>query len=165
MRVVALFRVSTERQAELGASLGIPRENIFILDNGDVLAMDATDAAVVEEVQADTVFVDGLGIGDVGQVVLRDRHHLAQDGFLVAIVALSEAGELLEAQLVSRGFVYTPDSEELLEEARKALVTAMSEHAHRVPEGVEDLVKTTLGGLLHSRTRRRPMILPVVMRV
>ncbi len=151
--------------AELGASLGIPRENIFILDNGDVLAMDESDAAVVEEVQADTVFVDGLGIGDIGQVVLRDRHHLAQDGFLVAIVALSETGELLEAQLVSRGFVYAPDSEALLEEARQALVTAISEHAHRVPEGVEDLVKTTLGGLLHSRTRRRPMILPVVMRV
>ena len=151
--------------AGLGEEMGVPAENIFILDNGDVLELDDAGADVGDPVGAVPVFVDGLGIGDIGQVVLRDRHHLASDGFLVAIVVLDESGALVDVELVSRGFVYAPEAEELLEEARQAVEDALREHAYRVTEGVEDMVRDTLAELVGSRTRRRPMILPVVMRV
>lgn len=151
--------------AELGEAMGIDADNIFILDNGDVLELDEAEADIVDPVAAVPVFVDGLGIGDIGQVVLRDRHHLANDGFLVAIVVLDDSGALVDVELVSRGFVYAPEAEGLLEEARLAVEDALSEHAHRVAEGVEDMVRDTLAELVGSRTRRRPMILPVVMRV
>ncbi len=145
--------------------MGVSADNIFILDNGDVLELGEGGADVGDPVGAVPVFVDGLGIGDIGQVVLRDRHHLANDGFLVAIVVLDESGELVDVELVSRGFVYAPEAEGLLEEARQAVEDALSERAHRVTEGVEDMVRDTLAALVGSRTRRRPMILPVVMRV
>ena len=151
--------------AELGVSMGIPRENIFVLDNGEVLELDEQGATVVEQVPAGMVFVDGLGIGDIGQVVLRDRHHLASDGFLVAIAVLDDNGGLLDVELVSRGFVYAKDNDGLMEEARQAVEDALSEQAHRVPEGVEEMIKTTLGEFVSRTLRRRPMILPVVMRV
>ncbi len=151
--------------AELGEEMGVSADNIFILDNGDVLELGEGGADVGDPVGAVPVFVDGLGIGDIGQVVLRDRHHLANDGFLVAIVVLDESGELVDVELVSRGFVYAPEAEGLLEEARQAVEDALSERAHRVTEGVEDMVRDTLAALVGSRTRRRPMILPVVMRV
>jgi ribonuclease J len=151
--------------AELGMSVGIPRERIFVLEDGAVLELGENFAEVVDRLEAGYVFVDGLRIGDIGQVVIRDRHHLAQDGFLVAIVVLTEAGNLEDAQLVSRGFVYQRDADDLLEEARQLIVQVVSDHPHRIPEGVDELVKGTLGEFVHSRTGRRPMILPVVMKV
>ncbi len=150
--------------AELGEALGVPRERIFVLENGEVLALGEDGGEIVDEVPAVSVFVDGLGIGDIGQVVLRDRHHLAKDGFLVAIAVLDETGELVDTELVSRGFVYRPDAEELLDEARQVVIDSVGGQSHRIPEGVEEMIKITLGEFVYARTGRRPMILPVVMR-
>ena len=149
----------------MAQTLGVPRENVFVLENGQVLELSEREGRVIDQVPAGYVFVDGVGIGEIGHVVLRDRHHLAQDGFLVAIAVLDEQGDLIDAQLVSRGFVYTKDAEELMEEARQAVIGAVGGHFHRVPEGVEEMVKAVLSEFVYARTRRRPMILPLVMKV
>jgi ribonuclease J len=151
--------------AELAHELGVPRENIFIIENGQVLELDQDSCRVADEVQGGYVFVDGLGVGDVGNVVLRDRHHLARDGFVIAIVAVErETGKLAtEPELISRGFVYVRDAEELLEQAKAQVIGAMHRHGH--PFGVEDKIHDVLSQFLYEQTRRQPMILPVVIQV
>ncbi len=117
------------------------------------------------EVPGGYVFVDGLGVGDVGDVVLRDRHHLAQDGFMIVIVVVErETSQLAtEPELISRGFVYVRNAEELLERAKEQVKLAMSSQGHAF--GVEDKIRDILGQFLFEQTRRRPMILPVVIQV
>jgi ribonuclease J len=151
--------------AELAYELGIPRENTFIIENGHVLELDQNSGHVVDEVPNGYVFVDGLGVGDVGNVVLRDRHHLARDGFVIVIVAVErDTGELAaEPELISRGFVYVRDAEELLEQAKAQVSAAMHRHGH--PFGVEDRIREVLSQFLYEQTRRQPMILPVVIQV
>ncbi|MBQ5851157.1 MAG: ribonuclease J, partial [Lachnospiraceae bacterium] len=114
-------------QANIAMELGIEKENIFILNSGDVLSLNEESAAVTEKVPVGTVLVDGLGVGDVGNVVLRDRQHLAEDGILIVVMSLDAAScELLAGpDIVSRGFVYVKESDELLEEARKVIEKAV----------------------------------------
>lgn len=151
--------------AELAQQLGIPRENIFILENGQVLELDENSARIAGEVPGGYVFVDGLGIGDVGSVVLRDRYQLSQDGFLIAVLAVNrKTGELAaEPELITRGFVYLPGSEELMEEAKGRLTKAIQRRGH--PSGLERRIHDVLSNFLYEKTRRRPMILPVVLQV
>jgi ribonuclease J len=152
-------------QAELARQMGIPRENIFVVESGQVLEFDERSGRVAETVDGGYVFVDGLGVGDVGTVVLRDRHVLSQDGFFIAVVAVDKnTGKLVEGpDIISRGFVYLRDSEELIEEARQQVIKALEKRGHST--ALDDKIKEVLSRFLYEQTKRRPMILPVVMEV
>lgn len=151
--------------AEMGKELGIPPENIFVVVSGQVVEFDEQGGRIAEEqVPAGHVLVDGLGIGDIGEVVLRDRHLLSQDGFFLAVVVVDETGALVEGpDIVSRGFVYMKDSEMLIEEAKELVIEALD--GPRAREAIASKIKEILGAFLYKQTRRRPMILPVVLEV
>ena len=113
--------------AALAKNLGIPKENVFLIHSGDVLELNNEKAAVVDKVQTGEILVDGLGVGDVGNIVLRDRQHLAEDGILIVVLTLEKGSNQLLAgpDIVSRGFVYVRESEGLMEEARQILTDAV----------------------------------------
>ena len=151
--------------ARLAEQLGIPRQNIFIVESGQVLEFDEKSGRVDGRVPGGAVFVDGLGVGDVGNVVLRDRRLLSQDGFLIAVVTVDErTGELLGGpDIISRGFVYMRDSEELIEKAKEQVLKALKKGGRRGT--INQTIKNVLSKFLYEQTKRRPMILPVVMEV
>ena len=157
-------------QAKLAENLGIDKENIFILSSGDVLELDENKASVTGHVPVGSILVDGLGVGDVGNVVLRDRQHLAEDGILIVVMSLDKySGQLVAGpDIVSRGFVYVRESDELLEEARQMVDNAVSGCIDR---GVTDwgklknTTKDVLSEYVWRKTKRRPMILPIIMEV
>ncbi|MBQ8821201.1 MAG: ribonuclease J [Lachnospiraceae bacterium] len=157
-------------QAKIAQSLGIDKDNIFILSSGDVLEMDAQEAKVTGKVQVGGILVDGLGVGDVGNVVLRDRQHLAEDGILIVVMSLDKyTGQLAAGpDIVSRGFVYVRESDELMEEAREVVDSAVSALIDR---GISDwgklksTTKESLSDFVWKKTKRRPMILPIIMEV
>jgi len=155
--------------ARLAEEVGVERENIFVLESGDVLELTRQEGRVTGQVPAGYVFVDGLGVGDVGQVVLRDRKALAQEGFFIAVVGVdSQTGHVVSGpDIVSRGFVYMAESETLIEEAKDLVLNALQQSEGRPVEWgmLNAKVKDTLSEFLYRRTRRRPMILPVVMEV
>lgn len=150
----------------LAENAGIPRENIFVVENGQVIEFDDTGALVAERITAGHVMVDGLGIGDVGSVVLRDRHLLSRDGFLVIVIAIDEkTGRLIDGpDIISRGFVYVRDSEDLIEEAKERVIDLLdSGQVHR--DTVASVIRDNLSQFLYQRTRRTPMIFPMVLEV
>lgn len=158
------------KHALLATQIGIPKENIFIMDNGDVAEIQQGKARIGGKVPAGNVLIDGLGVGDVGNIVLRDRKLLSQDGILVVVVTLSkQKGVILSGpDIISRGFVYVRESEPLLEEANR-IVTAtlnklMQENVNEW-SSLKNQVKEALGRYLYEQTRRRPMILPIIMEV
>ncbi len=155
--------------AKLAHSLDIPPEHIVIAEDGDVIEATQDSIEVVDHVVCGNIFVDGLGVGDVGQIVLRDRQVLAQDGILLAVLTVDkETGQPLAGpDIVSRGFVYMRDAEELLESARERILESfvgLNGHASDWAF-VKDKIKHTLSEFLYEKTHRRPMILPVVMEV
>ena len=157
-------------QAKIAGELGIPKENIFILSSGDVIEIDEESAKVVDKVATGAILVDGLGVGDVGNVVLRDRQHLAEDGIMIVVLSLEKtSGEIVAGpDIVSRGFVYVKESDELIEEARCIVDEALQSC---LDKGITDWgkLKTTtkdvLGEFVWRKTKRRPMILPIIMEV
>ena len=157
-------------QARLAQELGIDKDNIFILSSGDVLELDEESAVVAGKVPVGTILVDGLGVGDVGNIVLRDRQHLAEDGILIVVLALDGVGNQLVAgpDIVSRGFVYVRESDELMDEAR-AIIEERIENC--LDRGISDwgkiksVIKDSLGDFVWRKTKRRPMILPIIMDV
>ena len=157
--------------AGLALSLGIPKENVFMLQSGDVLELDSKEAKVVDKVHTGEVLVDGLGVGDVGNIVLRDRQHLAEDGILIVVITLEKRTNRLLAgpDIVSRGFVYVRESEGLMEDARKVLVDAVDNCLHRQRGAdwskIKLVVRDTMNEFIWKRTKRRPMILPIIMDV
>jgi ribonuclease J len=159
-----------QKSAEIAKSMGIPQENIFIGNIGNTLELTPDSMKQVEDVPAGRILVDGLGVGDVGSVVLRDRKHLAEDGLLVIVCTIDAmSGSIASGpDIVSRGFVYVRESEELMEEARK-LVTETVERCAQ--EHIRDWstiklrVRDGLSRFLYQRTRRSPMILPIIMEV
>jgi len=158
--------------AKLAYSLGIPEENIVVAENGDIIEVTEDSIKLTDHVSSGNVFVDGLSVGDVGQIVLRDRKVLSQDGILMVVLTMDrETGEPLAGpDIVSRGFVYMRDAEELLESARLRVLEALRGTNHNARSGsdwsfVKDKIKQTLGEYLYEQTHRRPMILPVVMEV
>ena len=157
--------------AGLALSLGIPKENVFMLQSGDVLELDSKEAKVVDKVHTGEVLVDGLGVGDVGNIVLRDRQHLAEDGILIVVMTLEKRTNRLLAgpDIVSRGFVYVRESEGLMEDARKVLVDAVDNCLHRQRGADWSKIKLvgrdTMNEFIWKRTKRRPMILPIIMDV
>ncbi len=157
-------------QAKIAENLGIEKDNIFILSSGDVLELSEDDAAVTGKVPVGSILVDGLGVGDVGNVVLRDRQHLAEDGILIVVMALDRVGNVIVSgpDIVSRGFVYVRESDELMEEARQVVDDALQ---GLVDRGITDWgkIKTTtkdvLSDYVWKKTKRSPMILPIIMEV
>ncbi len=157
-------------QAKIAEGLGIDKENIFILSSGDVLELSEERAVVTGKVPVGSILVDGLGVGDVGNVVLRDRQHLAEDGILIVVTALDKVGEVIVSgpDIVSRGFVYVRESDELLEEARQVVDSTLQDLVDR---GITDwgrlksATKDALSEFVWKKTKRRPMILPIIMEV
>lgn len=155
--------------AKLAYSLGVPEKNIVIAEDGDVIELSSDSIKLGNHTASGNVFVDGLSVGDVGQIVLRDRKVLSQDGILMAVMTIDkETGQPLAGpDIVSRGFVYMRDADELLESARERVLESFkSLEGHSSDWSfVKDKIKHTLGEFLYEKTRRRPMILPVVMEV
>ena len=157
-------------QAGIAESLGIPKDNIFILTSGDVLELDNQSARVTGHVPTGAILVDGLGVGDVGNIVLRDRQHLAEDGIMIVVMTLERYSNQLLAgpDIVSRGFVYVRESESLMEEARRVVENALDNcmKKHITDWGkIKNTVKDDLSDFLWKRTKRSPMILPIIMEV
>ncbi|MCF8564815.1 ribonuclease J [Alicyclobacillus tolerans] len=161
------FRMQ-RRHAALATATGVDPDNIFILDLGDVLEFENGIARPAAKVTAGMVMIDGLGVGDVGNIVLRDRKLLSQDGILVVVVTLSKtSGAIMSGpDIISRGFVYVRESEALLEEATKLVeVTLTRMVSDNINEwsSLKTAVRDALGRFLYEQTRRRPMILPIIM--
>ena len=159
-----------QANAEIAQDLRIPPENIFMLKSGDVLSVSAVSASVTEEVQHGGIMVDGLGIGDVGNIVLRDRQNLSQDGIIVVALALSRStGELMAGpDIVSRGFVYVREAEGLMEEAKNVAYMAIMDAIQENPSEwghIKTEVKESLGGFFWKQMKRNPVILPIIMEV
>ena len=155
-------------QAKLAAELGIPKENIFIMKTGDVLSLDSESAKVTGKVETGGIMVDGLGVGDVGNIVLRDRQHLSEDGIIIVVLTLDRHSGMLLAgpDIVSRGFVYVRESEDLMDEARVAAEDALDDCLDRPITDwgkLKTSVKDALSAFVWKRTQRRPMILPIIM--
>jgi ribonuclease J len=146
--------------AQLAQQMGIPKENILILKNGDVLEIDNRHARIVDHLEPDMVFVDGSMVGDVGPIVLRDREILARDGFVVAVLTRDpETNAVIDAQIASRGFIYLRESEDLLDRIREQALNV----ARNAPRGeIEDRVERSLDKFLRKQTGRRPIVLAVV---
>lgn len=157
--------------AGIAESLGIPKENIFLLQSGDVLSLDANGAEVVDKVHTGAILVDGLGVGDVGNIVLRDRQHLAEDGILIVVLTLEKGTNQVLAgpDIVSRGFVYVRESEGLMEEARQILSEALehclTQNRNADWSRIKLVIRDTMNEFIWKRTKRRPMILPIIMDV
>ena len=157
-------------QAKIAKELGIPKENIFIIQSGDVLELSEEKAQVTGKVPVGDILVDGLGVGDVGNIVLRDRQHLAEDGILIVVLGLDGATDELVSgpDIVSRGFVYVRESDELMDEARIVVNDAVDGCLGR---GISDWgklkssIKDALGEYVWRKTKRRPMILPIIMEI
>src|SRR5947209_506757 len=155
--------------AKLAYSLGISEDHIVVAEDGDIVEVTPESIKVTDHVTCGNVFVDGLGVGDIGHIVLRDRQVLAQDGILMAVLTVDkETGQPLAGpDIVSRGFVYMRDSEELLESARERVLESfigLNGHASDW-SFVKDKIRHTLSEFLYEKTHRRPMILPIVMEV
>lgn len=156
--------------AGLALSLGIPKENTFILHSGDVMELDENQAKLVDRIHTGAILVDGLGVGDVGNIVLRDRQHLAEDGILIVVMTLERYSNQLLAgpDIVSRGFVYVRESEVLMEEARHVVEHALDGCMDkRITDWgkIKNVTKDALSEFLWKKTKRSPMILPIIMEV
>lgn len=155
---------------ELAVSMGMKKDDVFVMNIGDVLEIDGDNARINGEVPAGQVFVDGLGVGDVGNIVLRDRRILSQDGLMIVVLTTEKAtGEVLSGpDIISRGFVYVREAENLMEEARDVVQKAIDKCEMRnISEWqyVKSVIKDTLREFLWQKTKRNPMILPIIMEV
>lgn len=158
------------QHGQLAESVGVDPDNIFLIENGETIEFQNGHARRGSKVQAGRVLIDGLGVGDVGNIVLRDRKLLSQDGILVVVVTLSkQEGKVLSGpDIISRGFVYVRESEPLLEEANRIVSTTLNKLMNEnVNEwaSLKNHVKDALGRFLYEQTKRRPMILPIIMEV
>jgi len=155
--------------AKLAYSLGIPEDHIVVAEDGDIIEISNEAIKLTDHVVSGNVFVDGLSVGDVGQIVLRDRKALSQDGILMAILTVDkETGQPIGGpDIVSRGFVYMRDSEELLESAKnRVLESFIGLNGHSSDWSfIKDKIRHTLSDFLYEKTRRRPMVLPIVVEV
>ncbi|MCF6465658.1 ribonuclease J [Clostridium sp. Cult2] len=159
-----------KRHAELAMELGMPKENIFVASNGSVIEFTKNSGAINQYVQSGNILVDGLGIGDVGNIVLRDRKHLSEDGLIVVVVTMSkqEGKVIVGPDIISRGFVYVRESEDLMEEAREVVRDVLSECEKRNITDwatLKSSIRDALRGFLYEKIKRNPMILPIIMEV
>ncbi len=159
-----------QANARIAEDLGIEKDHIFIMSSGDVLELDEEGAKITDHVHTGAIYVDGLGVGDVGNIVIRDRQHLSEDGILIVVLTLEKYSNQILAgpDIVSRGFVYVRESESLIEEAKMVVEEALDGCLSR---GISDwgklknVVKDALNDYLWKKTKRSPMILPIIMEV
>ena len=157
--------------AELAQSAGVPKQNTLLVDNGQIIEFSKSGAKITEDViPTFYVMVDGLGVGDVGEIVMRDRRLLAQEGMVVIIATLDrKSGRFLKnPDIISRGFIYLNENKELIEELRnkiKGIVTRMPKHQAIESDYLKSLIRDQIGQFLYNKTKRRPMVLPVVIEV
>lgn len=155
--------------AKLAASMGMPEKNIFTMQNGKVLELTSRSAKISGSVQSGSVLVDGLGVGDVGEIVLRDRKILSEDGLIIVVATIDPGGnQMADLEIISRGFVYVKESEELIEEvknlARDALIKSVSKRGNNWAS-IRNAIKDELNAFLYKKTKRRPMIIPIIVEV
>lgn len=158
------------KHSQLAQKVGIPASNIFVGENGNVIEFSKNKGAIAGKVNSGRVLVDGLGVGDVGNIVLRDRKQLSQDGILIVVVTLNREQKQIVAgpDIVSRGFVYVREAEELMDEAKVKVKYALDKcYEKNITEwaAIKSSIRDTLGKFLYERTRRRPMILPIIMEI
>ena len=158
------------KNASLAVSMGIPKENIIVSDIGKVIELTSKSIKITDEVPSGKVFVDGLGVGDVGSIVLRDRKHLSEDGIIIVAMTMDkQSGDIISGpELISRGFVYVRESEQLLESARNVVNRALDycyDNGISDRTAVKNEVRDSLSRFLYQKTRRSPMILPVIMQI
>ena len=156
--------------AETAKEMGIPAENIFILENGKTLELNKKEAKITTSVPSGKILVDGLGVGDVGNIVLRDRQHLSQDGLIVIVMTMDgSTGEIVSGpDVVSRGFVYVRESETLMDDVKRVIkqeVQTFEEEGVRDWSTIKSTLKDDLRDYIFQRTKRNPMILPIIMEV
>lgn len=158
-----------KKHAKLAMSLGMDEKNIFIMQNGKVLELTAKTANLNGSVQSGGILVDGLGVGDVGDVVLRDRKILSEDGLMMVIAPMDKKGNLLAGiEVMSRGFVYMKESEELIEEVRSIAKDVIIKNAGKKNGSfttIKNSIKDELSNFLYRRTMRKPMIIPVIVEI
>lgn len=159
-----------KKHAELAESVGIPKENSFVMDNGEVLAVDSDSAAITGKISANAVYIDGNGIGDIGNIVLRDRRILSEDGLVVVVISIDGKTRKLVSgpDIISRGFVYMRESGSLIRDGerllKKTVEQGLSNKQMKWSE-MKQLVTDTLTPYLAQKTRRHPMVLPIIMEV
>ena len=157
-------------QKELAEFMGVDKDNAVLVNSGDVVALDGETCEVIDHVTCGGILVDGLGVGDVGNIVLRDRQNLAQNGIIVVVLTLEKHSNQLLAgpDIVSRGFVYVRESEDLLEEAHSVVVNAVDDCMGRHVNDwgkIKNIIKDSLSDFLWKRMKRNPVILPIIMEV
>lgn len=155
---------------EIAMSMGMEKEKIFVMNIGEVLELTKKDAKVNGTVPSGQVLIDGLGVGDVGNIVLRDRKHLSEDGLMIVVVAMDSASGAVVSgpDIISRGFVYVREAEDLMEEAKAVVNEALIKCEEKHITGwssIKNLIKDTLKNYLWQKTKRSPMILPIIMEV
>ncbi|MDF2522611.1 MAG: ribonuclease [Clostridiales bacterium] len=155
------------QHASLSHTMGMPKENSFVMDIGNVLELDSQSAKITGKVPAGHILVDGLGVGDVGNIVLRDRRLLSQDGLVVVIITIdNETGAIIaQPDIISRGFVYVRESEQLIEQMRKVVADAVNQYDGKEWATIKMIVKDALKEYLYANVKRNPMIIPVVIEV
>ena len=159
-----------KKHAELAEELGMPSQNMFILNTGDVFELDRNSAKVSGHIPTGNILVDGLGVGDVGNIVLRDRKHLSEDGLMIVVVTISrEDGRVLSGpDIISRGFVYVRESEDLMDNAKTVVKNVLIDcQARNIKEWayLKNSIKDNLRDYLYQKTKRNPMIFPIIMEV
>ncbi len=158
------------RHAELAQTLGVPKDNVFVISSGDVLTLSEEHGQITGEVPAQGILVDGLGVGDVGNIVLRDRQLLSENGLIIVVISLEKYSNQVLAgpDIVSRGFVYVRESENLMEEAREVVERALDKclSKNNTDWGkMKTEIKDSLSDFIWKKTKRNPMILPIIMEV
>ena len=158
------------RHRELAKLMGIPSKNIVLAANGSVIELTKKSVKCETSVQAGAVLVDGSGVGEVGSVVMRDRHRLAEDGMIVVVLPYSSYDHTLltEPEIVTRGFIYVKEAEELMDELKRVTVESVNAcQSQHVTDwsAIKSRVKNNLSGYLYKTTRRSPMILPVISEI
>ncbi|MDE5770929.1 MAG: ribonuclease J [Ruminococcus sp.] len=157
-----------KKHSDLAIQMGIPQENIFIAEIGNVIETDGIKMGVVSQVPAGRTLVDGLGVGDVGSIVLRDRKHLAQDGLIIIVIGIERSSNEIVAgpDIISRGFVYVRESEELIVNAKHVLISTLNHCSNaelREWNTLKGKLRDALSDYIYQKTKRSPMILPIIM--
>ena len=157
------------KHAKIATQMGMPEENIFIMENGNCLEISQKEAKLVGDVPSGNLLVDGLGVGDVGNIVLRDRRHLSEDGLIIVVITITKEGKVVSGpDIISRGFVYVRESEDLIEDAKNVVRKILNDDSRdnlKDWNGLKSDIRDNLRSYIFKNTKRNPMILPIIMEV
>ena len=157
------------KHAKIASQMGMPEENIFIMENGNCLEISQKDAKLAGDVPSGNILVDGLGVGDVGNIVLRDRRHLSEDGLIIVVITITKEGKVVSGpDIISRGFVYVRESEDLIEDAKNVVRKILKDDSKdnlKDWNGLKSDIRDNLRSYIFKNTKRNPVILPIIMEV